>query len=84
MVALFQIYVIETKTYSKPEKGESTIDFDGEKLTIQAIGEQTSNSNFVVQQQLTNLQFDRLSKLFSMMRNFLLRLWRESIRQKLF
>lgn len=29
------IYVIETKTYSKPEKGEAKILFDGEKLSIQ-------------------------------------------------
>jgi hypothetical protein len=29
-----------------------------------------SNSNFEVQQQLTELQFDRLSKLFSMMSQF--------------
>ena len=28
------IYVIETKTYSKPAKGEAKISFDGEKLTI--------------------------------------------------
>ncbi|MBU2578244.1 NERD domain-containing protein, partial [Patescibacteria group bacterium] len=28
------IYVIETKTYSKPAKGEAKIGFDGEKLTI--------------------------------------------------
>ena len=35
------IYVIETKTYSKPEKGESKIIFDGEKLRIKALGEQT-------------------------------------------
>jgi hypothetical protein len=35
------IYVIETKTYSKPEKGEPKIGFDGEKLTIKAHGEQT-------------------------------------------
>lgn len=28
------IYVIETKTYSKPDKGEARIQFDGEKLRI--------------------------------------------------
>lgn len=32
------IYVIETKTYSKPEKGEAKILFDGEKLSIQGSG----------------------------------------------
>jgi hypothetical protein len=32
------IYTIETKTYSKPEKGEAKILFDGEKLTIQGSG----------------------------------------------
>ncbi|MCJ7772947.1 MAG: NERD domain-containing protein, partial [Desulfobacterales bacterium] len=35
------IYVIETKTYSKPVKGEANIDFDGEKLTIKDLGFQT-------------------------------------------
>ena len=35
------IYVIETKTYSKPVKGESKISFDGEKLTINKLGFQT-------------------------------------------
>ncbi len=35
------IYVIETKTYSKPVKGEAKIGFDGEKLKITAIGIQT-------------------------------------------
>ncbi len=35
------IYVIETKTYSKPEKGDPRIVFDGEKLTIQYLGVQT-------------------------------------------
>lgn len=32
------IYAIETKTYSKPEKGEAKILFDGEKLLIQGSG----------------------------------------------
>jgi hypothetical protein len=32
------IFTIETKTYSKPEKGESKILFDGEKLSIQGAG----------------------------------------------
>lgn len=32
------IYTIETKTYSKPEKGEAKILFDGEKLSIQGAG----------------------------------------------
>ena len=32
------IYTIETKTYSKPEKGEAKILFDGEKLSIQGTG----------------------------------------------
>jgi hypothetical protein len=32
------IYAIETKTYSKPEKGEAKILFDGEKLSIQGAG----------------------------------------------
>lgn len=35
------IYVIETKTYSKPEKGTAKIGFDGEKLKIEALGIQT-------------------------------------------
>ena len=35
------IYVIETKTYSKPEKGEAKIIFDGEKLTIKNTGAQS-------------------------------------------
>ena len=35
------IFVIETKTYSKPEKGEAKIGFDGEKLTIKDLGVQT-------------------------------------------
>lgn len=35
------IYVVETKTYSKPAKGEAKIGFDGEKLKIQALGAQT-------------------------------------------
>lgn len=32
------IYAVETKTYSKPEKGEAKIIFDGEKLSIQGAG----------------------------------------------
>lgn len=32
------IYAIETKTYSKPDKGEAKILFDGEKLSIQGAG----------------------------------------------
>ncbi len=32
------IFTIETKTYSKPEKGEAKILFDGEKLSIQGSG----------------------------------------------
>lgn len=35
------IYAIETKTYSKPEKGEAKILFDGEKLSIQGSGTYT-------------------------------------------
>ncbi len=35
------IYVIETKTYSKPEKGNSKIYFDGKKLKVDALGELT-------------------------------------------
>lgn len=35
------IYVVETKTYSKPEKGRSKIYFDGEELSIDALGKQT-------------------------------------------
>jgi hypothetical protein len=35
------IYVIETKTYSKPVKGRPIIGFDGEKLEIKALGIQT-------------------------------------------
>lgn len=36
------IYVIETKTYSKPFKGDSRITFDGEKLIIPGCREQSS------------------------------------------
>lgn len=32
------VYVIETKTYSKPEKGKADILFDGEKLNIPGLG----------------------------------------------
>jgi hypothetical protein len=32
------VYAIETKTYSKPEKGEAKILFDGEKISIQGSG----------------------------------------------
>ena len=32
------IYAIETKTYSKPEKGEAKIIYDGEKISIQGAG----------------------------------------------
>ncbi len=35
------IYVVETKTYSKPVKGEAKIGFDGKKLKIKALGVQT-------------------------------------------
>lgn len=35
------IYVIETKTYSKPAKGEAKIGFDGERLTIKDLWVQT-------------------------------------------
>jgi hypothetical protein len=35
------IFVIETKTYSKPSKGISKILFDGETLNIQELGRQT-------------------------------------------
>lgn len=35
------IFVVETKTYSKPEKGEANILFDGKKLEITDLGEQT-------------------------------------------
>lgn len=35
------IFLIETKTYSKPIKGEAKIVFDGTKLTIQGLGSQT-------------------------------------------
>ena len=35
------IYVIETKTYSKPESGNSKIYFDGRKLVVEALGELT-------------------------------------------
>jgi hypothetical protein len=36
------IYVIETKTYSKPLKGVPRITFDGEKLIIAELGEKSS------------------------------------------
>jgi hypothetical protein len=35
------IFVIETKTYSKPESGEAKIHFDGEKISIEAAGVHT-------------------------------------------
>lgn len=36
------VYVIETKTYSKPSKGSVSITFDGEKLIVPGAGEYTS------------------------------------------
>jgi hypothetical protein len=41
IISMKGIYVIETKTYSKPAEGESDIDFDGEKLIITGLGIQT-------------------------------------------
>jgi len=41
------IYVIETKTYSKPSKGEAKIGFDGEKLTIKDLEIQSKPINQV-------------------------------------
>lgn len=35
------IYLIETKTYSKPSKGEPKIHFDGEKIKIDGIGDKS-------------------------------------------
>ena len=32
------IFLVETKTYSKPQKGEANILFDGEKLSISSVG----------------------------------------------
>jgi hypothetical protein len=40
MVSRKGIYVIETKTYSKPARGESKVRFDGEKLIIDGLGVQ--------------------------------------------
>ena len=41
------IYVIETKTYRKPENGNAKIHFDGRKLTIESLGELTKPLNQV-------------------------------------
>lgn len=41
------IFVIETKTYSKPENGNSKIYFDGKKLKIESLGETTKPINQV-------------------------------------
>ncbi len=37
------VFVVETKTYSKPYKGAPKIIFDGEKLTINGIGRYSSD-----------------------------------------
>jgi hypothetical protein len=42
------IFLIETKTYSKPIKGEAKIIFDGKKLAIQGIGSQTKQITQVI------------------------------------
>lgn len=38
VIAPSGIYVIETKTYSKPDKGEPTITFDGERVSLREKG----------------------------------------------
>src|SRR5690606_26650187 len=39
VIASAGIFLIETKTYSKPEKGEPTVTFDGDKVSLRSRGE---------------------------------------------
>lgn len=61
------IYVIETKTYSKPTKGEAKISFDGQSLDIKALGNQTKPITQVVAASnwLKNILFETTGKNFS-------------------
>jgi hypothetical protein len=53
-------------------------------ILILFVREIASNSNFEVRQQISGFQFDRLSNRFRWSANFLWKLWKGSIRQKLF